>query len=739
MLTFIVLFVFLTNTSILLSEPRVEWIRSIGDGGNDQFNDLYALTNGDYALCGESDDEFWVVRIDPNGNVLWSETYGNWRAKSLIETDGGDILAAGNSGTISAILINDDGEEIWSNAYTLGTCNAVIELKSGNFLLGGYSYADNVRCGHLTLIDQEGELLWERQYPREIRGEFYSMRETEGGVVLAGRDQNDDEETSFYGWLLKADLDNEGEVIWSRSHDIGNSLSFRSITSVPGGGFVTTGIYKNYDIERVYTLYFTMKVNDEGNLQWFRHYGNDNGARWGTCIVTVGNNGLIGVGHQRAYQHRGYFPNAVRVNNQGGILWEAKYELDNMGDTPSSLLNSVIVDNDNSIVAAGYAHWQDRNGINGLVMKLEPEVIGPIIFEWSPQDTVLTVLQGDTIDFWVRAFDQQGDEMSYMWMVNEDTLGNDSAETVEFENLGLSDVRCFVSDGENISFINWSVSVQEFYIGAFQPDSLELTVRRGNSVEFTLGVRALEEIEVEYSWTFIDRNQRMHQLDAESDSISFEFEFAGDQAIIGEVTRGEVSHDLRWNVQVRSNVWYWWPHELVMRVPEDTLMEFKVFPFEDEEDSLELEYSWFLDGNGVDADSNVIELRMSDIGAHVVSALVSDSLEADTIVWELDVYDPAGISDRIGSLLPVEAILYPTSPNPFNSKVNLSFHLPQPEFGELTIYDLSGRKVQTVFQGVASSGKTYFTWDATFRPAGVYLVEFRTSSTTYVRKMILLR
>ena len=478
------------------------------------------------------------------------------------------------------------------------------------------------------------------------------------------------------------------------------------------------------------------RVDNEGRQTWSQtyHFDYERGTILAHSLTQMPDEGFMLVGDWFFND----YARIVRTDSNGDEMWRREDAQGGINNTYANSYSSVITDDDGLAVVAGHVYF--RNGDHkGVLVKIVPITSAPIIISYTPEELEFNVLQNDTVFFAVQAMDFQDDSLSYVWTVDDDTISVDTSRTIVFDELGEKTVRCIVSDEELSDSLQWTVHVNEFYIEAFQPDSLELTVRRGNSVEFTLGVRALEEIEVDYSWTFIDRNQRMHQLDAESDSISFEFEFAGDQAIIGEVTRGEVSHDLRWNVQVRSNVWYWWPHELVMRVPEDTLMEFKVFPFEDEEDSLELEYSWFLDGNGVDADSNVIELRMSDIGAHVVSALVSDSLEADTIVWELDVYDPAGISDRIGSLLPVEAILYPTSPNPFNSTVNLSFHLPQPEFGELTIYDLSGRKVQDIFRGRASSGKTSFTWDATFRPAGVYLVEFRTSSVTMVRKIILLR
>ena len=726
---YLILLIGILNISDSISQPNNAFVRRYAfvDGRYSVFSDVFQTMQGDYALTGTAFNDisnipcFWLLVLSSDGEVNFQRclqppdnpelrSYG----ASLIQTDDGGYVMGGytsrdQSRRYTVTKANNDGDLIWWSEFggdDAGECFVVIELKSDDILAGGSLTHSG---GYAVKIDENGNQIWARIYENMY---IRSIRETDDGYLLAGANR-----------LIKVDVD--GEVEWEQEFEGG----IRGLVSCIGGGYAMCGQFgNNHDS----TVPWLVRVEDDGDEIWSREFRLDNRrSNYALSLVQMPDEGFTLVGKFFSYDTLSFI---LKTDEAGNAEW---IRYDSVGER-MNYYSSVIRDQAGFTIAAGGGRWI-RDGAFGILTKVIPVVSAPRLLSYTPEELEFNVLLRDSVEFSVQAMDLQEDSLRYVWTLEDDRVSVDSSTTIGFPELGEKTVRCIVSDEELSDSLQWTVHVNEFYIEAFQPDSLELTVRRGNSVEFTLGVRALEEIEVDYSWTFIDRNQRMHQLDAESDSISFEFEFAGDQAIIGEVTRGEVSHDLRWNVQVRSNVWYWWPHELVMSVPEDTMMEFKVFPFEDEEDSLELEYSWFLDGNGVDADSNVIELRMSDIGAHVVSALVSDSLEADTIVWELDVYDPAGISDRIGSLLPVEAILYPTSPNPFNSKVNLSFHLPQPEFGELTIYDLSGRKVQDIFRGRASSGKTSFTWDATFRPAGVYLVEFRTSSTTYVRKIILLR
>ena len=64
-------------------------------------------------------------------------------------------------------------------------------------------------------------------------------------------------------------------------------------------------------------------------------------------------------------------------------------------------------------------------------------------------------------------------------------------------------------------------------------------------------------------------------------------------------------------------------------------------------------------------------------------------------------------------------------PNPFGRAVDLSFRLGAPERVKLAIYDLSGRRVEELFDGVAPTGESHVRWDGhdaegAVTAAGVY-------------------
>jgi hypothetical protein len=90
---------------------------------------------------------------------------------------------------------------------------------------------------------------------------------------------------------------------------------------------------------------------------------------------------------------------------------------------------------------------------------------------------------------------------------------------------------------------------------------------------------------------------------------------------------------------------------------------------------------------------------------------------------------------------PVSLAAYP---NPFNPMTTLSFRLDAPARGELAIFDLSGRRIATLAEGVFLAGEHDLRWqglDAAGRavPSGVYVARLSTAAGMASRKLNLVR
>ncbi|MCF7919282.1 MAG: T9SS type A sorting domain-containing protein, partial [Candidatus Cloacimonetes bacterium] len=78
-------------------------------------------------------------------------------------------------------------------------------------------------------------------------------------------------------------------------------------------------------------------------------------------------------------------------------------------------------------------------------------------------------------------------------------------------------------------------------------------------------------------------------------------------------------------------------------------------------------------------------------------------------------------------------------PNPFNPETTINYEISDDEYICIEIYNLKGQKIDTLVNAVQESGKHTATWNAVSQPSGIYFLNFKTSSTQRISKLILLK
>ncbi|MFZ5434557.1 MAG: carboxypeptidase regulatory-like domain-containing protein [Calditrichota bacterium] len=86
-----------------------------------------------------------------------------------------------------------------------------------------------------------------------------------------------------------------------------------------------------------------------------------------------------------------------------------------------------------------------------------------------------------------------------------------------------------------------------------------------------------------------------------------------------------------------------------------------------------------------------------------------------------------------------EYALQPAYPNPFNPTTSLTFAVPHTAEVAITVFDVMGREVQTVAQGVYSAGEYTVAFDAAGLPSGLYLARMQTADFTATQKLLLMK
>jgi len=78
-------------------------------------------------------------------------------------------------------------------------------------------------------------------------------------------------------------------------------------------------------------------------------------------------------------------------------------------------------------------------------------------------------------------------------------------------------------------------------------------------------------------------------------------------------------------------------------------------------------------------------------------------------------------------------------PNPFNPTTNVVFNQNQSGSIKIAIYDIKGRELAILFDGIMQPGKSSFTWNATIYPTGIYFIKAISGNQKQIKKITLVK
>jgi flagellar hook assembly protein FlgD len=78
-------------------------------------------------------------------------------------------------------------------------------------------------------------------------------------------------------------------------------------------------------------------------------------------------------------------------------------------------------------------------------------------------------------------------------------------------------------------------------------------------------------------------------------------------------------------------------------------------------------------------------------------------------------------------------------PNPFNAQTTVKYILHKTRRVRIDVYDLLGRKVETLVNEEKQAGQHQAVWDASDRSSGVYFYRIEAGEFIETKKMILLK
>ncbi|MDY2586114.1 hypothetical protein SNF14_02085 [Winogradskyella aquimaris] len=312
------------------AQDQLQWQKTYGGSGDDRGNAIIQTSDGGYAILGYSFSnngdvttnaglqDYWLVKLDANGNIIWEKSFGYQGADSgisIIETsDQGfllsgilDVTASGGEGNSSrtanrhaggdywVLKLNSSGDLEWSRYFGgnfTDTPYNAIETNDNAYIIVGSSDSDDTDISNnigtydywVIKLSLSGELIWERSFGGSQIDEARGVVNTiDGNFIIAGDTRSDDNNVSQNNgaadlWLVNISPD--GSLIWEKT--IGGS-SFdvaRAIKKSANNGFLLSGSSRSSDMDvsenNGQNDAWVLKTDHAGTLIWEKTVGGSN-------------------------------------------------------------------------------------------------------------------------------------------------------------------------------------------------------------------------------------------------------------------------------------------------------------------------------------------------------------------------------------------------------------------------------------------------------------------------------
>lgn len=400
--------------------PSIEWQNTIGSEDYDFLASMSKSNDGGYFLgghsAGSSGDkseaslgsyDYWIVKIDNEGNIEWQNTVGSPDYDELksveATTDGGVLLGGWSLGGIGGdkteanfgfedywiVKLDSEGNVEWDN--TIGTSTndylyASKQVTDGGYILAGYTYGgisfDKTEANYgsfdywIVRLDNAGNIIWQNDIGSFGADELYSIDITnDGGFILggttAGTSASGDRTENTWGWtdywILK--LDSSGNIEWQNLIGGTNAEQYPSIVQISNGEYVLggesfSGLSGDKTEENIgVSDYWVIRLDASGNIIWQNTLGGSDADELNSVepvsdggFILAGNSysGISGDKSEESLGALDYW--VVKLDHNGNLIWE-----NTIGGKKNDKLFTAQQTGDNGFILCGYS----ESGANG--------------------------------------------------------------------------------------------------------------------------------------------------------------------------------------------------------------------------------------------------------------------------------------------------------------------------------------------------------------------------------------
>jgi hypothetical protein len=299
--------------------------------------------NGDVSGTNNGNDDYWIVKLDDQGNIIWDKLIGgnsDDKATSIRQTaDGGYIVAgysySSASGDVTEInhgnfdywivKLDASGNITWNRLLggdAFEETHDILQGVDGTYVIAGVSTSSangNVTpVNHggqdhwIVRLDAAGTVLWNKLLGGNGDESVQSIQQTSTeDYILAGYSAssangdvtgtNHGGATTFDYWIVK--LDRFGNIIWNKLLGGQGQERAYSIKTTSDGGYIVAGTSASSSASGDVTGishgsfdYWIVKLDGTGNISWNRLIGGNN-SEFAFSLIQTNDGGFIVAGN----------------------------------------------------------------------------------------------------------------------------------------------------------------------------------------------------------------------------------------------------------------------------------------------------------------------------------------------------------------------------------------------------------------------------------------------------------
>ena len=300
------------------------WSTCWGGPGYDYANSVCPTADGGYAVAGyttsqgQGMEDVCLLRLDSDGQLLWSRTYGGPGrdiGRSVVQASDGGFLVSGltesfGAGESDTYLIRTDsgGDTLWTGTYGAAgpeSGDQVIFRQDGGIAVAGCtgSFTSNMDA-YLVLTDSSGVLErscffggsgGEGGYDRAAS----IVQLADGGFLLTG-DTNEDDKCGVF----LVHTDSNGVELFKDCYGESFYDFGRGAVQCVDGGWLVCGATKSRpscDDDA-----WLAKLTPEGALVWTDTHGSPSGWDWSDDVIALADGSYLMVGQTRSWGAGGH-------------------------------------------------------------------------------------------------------------------------------------------------------------------------------------------------------------------------------------------------------------------------------------------------------------------------------------------------------------------------------------------------------------------------------------------------